>query len=202
MFSLLLIVLSGKKIFFPCCYFIDYFTENNFNSFSPTRVSQLTVVLGVVDLQDSNKILRRIKTVVRHKMFDSRKMVFVWILFTTERRQDNFILLNLIWYVLLQQNDIAIITLDTPVPFTADVSPACIDGVTTKNYDENDAVTIGWGRLSESILSRNSKKNRSNNRNEYSQVAKSQQIFKRSHYKSNHKRNVGQIWVLKRPEAW
>lgn len=77
MFSLLLIVLWGKKIFFPVAIPLTILLKIIFNSFSPARVSQLTVVLGVVDLQDSNKILRRIKTVIRHKMFDSQKMVFV-----------------------------------------------------------------------------------------------------------------------------
>nr|CAH0104340.1 unnamed protein product [Daphnia galeata] len=78
---------------------------------------QLTIILGTVDINDSKKVTRRVKSVIRHRQFDNRKL----------------------------RNDIALLTLDSPVEFTSVVSPVCLHNVTT-NYEGKDVITAGWGR--------------------------------------------------------
>lgn len=102
--------------------------------------------MGIHDLTDSTKIVRRVKTYVRHNMFDSSKMVStifgVWA--------------NM-WIVLYSKSlthklyDVALLTLNSSVPFSSNVAPVCLNGDTKINHDGTDVVTAGWGRLSESI---------------------------------------------------
>ncbi|XP_046639209.1 chymotrypsin-2-like isoform X1 [Daphnia pulicaria] len=79
---------------------------------------QLTIVMGAVDINDSKKVIRHVKSVIRHRQFDNRKL----------------------------RNDIALLTLDSPVEFTNVVSPVCLHDDVTKDYVGKDVVTAGWGR--------------------------------------------------------
>jgi hypothetical protein len=36
---------------------------------------QLTIVMGAVDINDSKKVIRHVKSVIRHRQFDNRKLV-------------------------------------------------------------------------------------------------------------------------------
>lgn len=46
-------------------------------------------------------------------------------------------------------NDIALITLDSPVQFTNNVSPVCLYDDQGVNHDGREAVAIGWGNLAD-----------------------------------------------------
>jgi hypothetical protein len=50
---------------------------------------------------------------------------------------------------LLQYNDIAILTLDSPVPFTRAIRPICLP-TGSASYEGKDATVVGWGSLRES----------------------------------------------------
>lgn len=46
-------------------------------------------------------------------------------------------------------NDIALITMDSPVQFTNNVSPVCLYDDQGVNHDGREAVAIGWGNLAD-----------------------------------------------------
>jgi hypothetical protein len=50
---------------------------------------------------------------------------------------------------LLQYNDIAILTMDTPVPFSRTVKPVCLPTSDFKQYNGLTATVVGWGSLRE-----------------------------------------------------
>ncbi|XP_012272269.1 proclotting enzyme [Orussus abietinus] len=87
-------------------------------------VARLTVRLGDYNIKISNEVRhieRRVKRVVRHRGFDSRTLY----------------------------NDVAILTLDQPVPFTEQIRPICLP-TGSQLYQGKTATVIGWGSLRES----------------------------------------------------
>jgi len=69
---------------------------------------------------DPNAIKKRIRRVTRHKSFNSRTLY----------------------------NDIAILTMESPVVFSDTVSPVCLP-TTSDDYTMKDAVVMGWGTIKE-----------------------------------------------------
>lgn len=49
----------------------------------------------------------------------------------------------------MQYNDIAILTLDSPVQFSQQIRPVCLPGASS-DYTGRTATVIGWGSLRES----------------------------------------------------
>ncbi|XP_060806836.1 proclotting enzyme isoform X1 [Amyelois transitella] len=87
-------------------------------------VARLTARLGDYNIHsnvETQHIERKIKRVVRHRGFDMRTLY----------------------------NDVAVLTLDQPVPFTKKVHPICLPG-SGKAYAGIVATVIGWGSLRES----------------------------------------------------
>ncbi|XP_032786548.2 chymotrypsin-2 [Daphnia magna] len=85
---------------------------------SPQNILELTIILGAVELTDPKRVTRRVKSVIRHRQFDNRKL----------------------------RNDIALLTLDSPVEFSSVISPVCLHDNVTHGYVGKDVVTAGWGR--------------------------------------------------------
>ncbi len=57
-------------------------------------------------------------------------------------------------FLISQVNDIAILTLDDPVPYSTAISPICLPPA-NDNPDQHagrDSAAIGWGRLQEGIF--------------------------------------------------
>lgn len=87
-------------------------------------VARLTVHLGDHNIRVKNEVPhveKRVKRVVRHRSFDGRTLY----------------------------NDIAILTLDSPVQFTKTVRPICLPR-NERQYSGMYATVIGWGSLRES----------------------------------------------------
>lgn len=87
-------------------------------------VSRLTVGLGMHVLKPTNdaQVTKKVRRVTRHKAFDSRTLY----------------------------NDIAILTLESPVFFTQSISPVCLPSAgSTVQYTNKEAAVIGWGALKE-----------------------------------------------------
>lgn len=87
-------------------------------------VARLTVRLGDHNIKSDTEVKhveRRIKRVVRHRGFDSRTLY----------------------------NDVAVLTMDSPVSFTHSVRPICLPS-SSKQYSGNQGTVIGWGSLRES----------------------------------------------------
>lgn len=75
---------------------------------------------------------------------------------TSDRRALNFKfkptnLLNALFssLFLLQYNDVAVLTLDSPVPFTQNIRPICLPEA-ARRFGATTATVIGWGSLRES----------------------------------------------------
>lgn len=88
-------------------------------------VQRLTVRLGDHNIRVNNEVQhieRRIKRVVRHRGFDFRTLY----------------------------NDIAILTMDTPVQYTRTVRPICLPPANGRLYHGMYGTVIGWGSLRES----------------------------------------------------
>jgi len=85
-------------------------------------VARLSVALQMHTLKpiDPNAIKKRIRRVTRHKSFNSRTLY----------------------------NDIAILTMESPVVFSDTVSPVCLP-TTSDDYTMKDAVVMGWGTIKE-----------------------------------------------------
>ncbi|XP_017879850.1 proclotting enzyme-like [Ceratina calcarata] len=87
-------------------------------------VARLTVRLGDYDIKTNREVRhieRRVKRVVRHRGFNSRTLY----------------------------NDIALLTLNEPVPFTEQIRPICLPSGSLL-YPGKIATVIGWGSLRES----------------------------------------------------
>lgn len=86
-------------------------------------VARLTVRLGDYNIKTSGEtrhIEKKVKRVVRHRGFDSRTLY----------------------------NDIAILTLDSPVEFNNQIRPICLPAA-GQTFDGQGATVIGWGSLRE-----------------------------------------------------
>lgn len=91
---------------------------------NPWDVARLTVRLGDHNIKTNTEIQhveRRVKRVVRHRGFNLRTLY----------------------------NDIALLTLSEPVPFTAQIRPICLPSG-SQLYSGKTATVIGWGSLRES----------------------------------------------------
>ncbi|XP_019871299.1 proclotting enzyme-like [Aethina tumida] len=87
-------------------------------------VARLTVRLGDHNIKthtETRHIEKRVKRVVRHRGFDSRTLY----------------------------NDIAILTLDSPVEFTKNIRPVCLPS-SGRDFAGQTGTVIGWGSLRES----------------------------------------------------
>ena len=50
----------------------------------------------------------------------------------------------------MQYNDIALLTLDSPIKFTSTMSPVCLpNSATSDKYANQEAAVIGWGAIKE-----------------------------------------------------
>jgi len=87
-------------------------------------VARLSVALQMHTLKplDSNAIQKKVRRLTRHKAFDSRTLY----------------------------NDIAILTMDSPVSFSDAVNPVCLPTLgDTTLFTDRETVVIGWGTLRE-----------------------------------------------------
>lgn len=89
-------------------------------------VARLTVRLGDHNIKSDTEVKhveRRIKRVVRHRGFDMRTLY----------------------------NDVAVLTMDSPVSFSHSVRPICLpSSSSSKQYSGSTGTVIGWGSLRES----------------------------------------------------
>ncbi|XP_060537107.1 proclotting enzyme [Cylas formicarius] len=89
-------------------------------------VARLTVRLGDYNIKTNSEVRhieKKVKRVVRHRGFDSRTLY----------------------------NDIALLTLDSPVEFTSQIRPVCLPaGSGSRDWSGSTATVIGWGSLRES----------------------------------------------------
>ncbi|KAF7271672.1 hypothetical protein GWI33_015469 [Rhynchophorus ferrugineus] len=88
-------------------------------------VAKLTVRLGDYNIKTNSEaqhIEKRVKRVVRHRGFDSRTLY----------------------------NDIAILTLDSPVDFTNLIRPVCLPSAGGRDWAGTTGTVIGWGSIRES----------------------------------------------------
>ena len=100
----------------------------NFNFYTSSMnswdVARLTVRLGDYNIKTNTEIThieRRVRRVVRHRGFNSRTLY----------------------------NDIALLTLSEPVPFTQQIRPICLPSG-SQLYAGRTGTVIGWGSLRES----------------------------------------------------
>ncbi|KAL0278938.1 UNVERIFIED_CONTAM: hypothetical protein PYX00_000614 [Menopon gallinae] len=87
-------------------------------------VARMTVRLGDHNIRintETKHVEKKVKRVVRHRGFDPRTLY----------------------------NDVAVLTLDTPVTFTKNIRPICLPSG-NQNYAGQPATVIGWGSLRES----------------------------------------------------
>lgn len=89
-----------------------------------TDVARMTVNLGDHNIRSSYEtqhIVKKVKRVVRHRSFDGRTLY----------------------------NDIALLTLDSPVQYSRSVRPICLP-TGSKGYGGQYGIVAGWGSLRES----------------------------------------------------
>jgi len=87
-------------------------------------VARLEVALGMHTLRpiDPAALRKKVRRVTRHKGFDSRTLY----------------------------NDIALLTLDSPIQFSSTMSPVCLpNSATSDKYANQEAAVIGWGAIKE-----------------------------------------------------
>ncbi|XP_055713666.1 proclotting enzyme [Phlebotomus papatasi] len=88
-------------------------------------VARLTVQLGDHNIRSTTEVsheTRHVKRVVRHRGFDSRTLY----------------------------DDVALLTLDTPVQFSSSIRPICLPPANeVRQYNGKTGVVIGWGSLRE-----------------------------------------------------
>ncbi|KAK4871859.1 hypothetical protein RN001_015983 [Aquatica leii] len=88
-------------------------------------VARLTVRLGDHNIKTDSEVKhieKKVKRVVRHRGFDSRTLY----------------------------NDVAILTLDSPVVFSHQVRPICLPRSTGETHEGKTGTVIGWGSIRES----------------------------------------------------
>ncbi|XP_066158584.1 proclotting enzyme-like isoform X1 [Euwallacea fornicatus] len=88
-------------------------------------VARLTVRLGDYNIKTNSEVRhveKRVKRVVRHRGFDPRTLY----------------------------NDIAILTLDSPIDFNSMIRPVCLPSGGTRDWAGSTGTVIGWGSLRES----------------------------------------------------
>ncbi|KAF5281452.1 hypothetical protein FQR65_LT14686 [Abscondita terminalis] len=88
-------------------------------------VARLTVRLGDHNIKTDTEVKhieKKVKRVVRHRGFDSRTLY----------------------------NDVAILTLDSPVQFTHQVRPICLPRSSGESHEGKTGTVIGWGSIRES----------------------------------------------------
>lgn len=91
---------------------------------SSADVARLTVHLGDHNIRIKNEvphIEKRVKRIVRHRSFDARTLY----------------------------NDVALLTLDSPVQYTKTVRPICLPR-SDRQFGGKYGTVIGWGSLRES----------------------------------------------------
>jgi len=86
-------------------------------------VARLSVLLGATSIKrkELSSVTRRVRSITRHKGFDSVKLY----------------------------NDVALITLDYPVEYSNQISPVCLSNERDLLSDGTEAVVLGWGNLYE-----------------------------------------------------
>lgn len=92
---------------------------------TPWDVAGLTVRLGDHNIKSNTEVKhveKRIKRLVRHRGFDSRTLY----------------------------NDIAVLSMDSPVVFSRTVKPICLPTANSRLYSGQRGTVIGWGSLRES----------------------------------------------------
>lgn len=108
------------------------FNYNIFTLFLCCRMTSQDVARMTVNLGDHNirtphetqHIVKKVKRIVRHRSFDPRTLY----------------------------NDVALLTLDSPIKYTKTVRPICLPMV-SKNYGGRYGTVVGWGSLHESEYS-------------------------------------------------
>lgn len=96
----------------------------SFFSMTSTDVARMTVNLGDHNIRstyETQHITKRVKRVVRHRSFDGRTLY----------------------------NDIALLTLDSPVQYSQSIRPICLP-TGSKSYGGQWGIVAGWGSLRES----------------------------------------------------
>lgn len=88
--------------------------------FGPKDVARMSVMLGSTSSRkDYTSIVRRVRSVTRHKDFNKIKLY----------------------------NDVALLTLEAPVDYTDDIGPVCLAADREETRTGDDAVVLGWGSL-------------------------------------------------------
>lgn len=112
-------------------------------------VGRLEVAFGMHELKPSHQsstplVKVKVRKVTRHRGFNSRTLVI-----TIYNRSLNPN--SIVNCLIMQYNDIAIITLDTPIDYSSFASPVCLPKGNDDAFDKKEAVVIGWGSLKEGI---------------------------------------------------
>lgn len=87
---------------------------------SSADVARMTVNLGDHNIRtnfETQHVVKKVKRIVRHRSFDSRTLY----------------------------NDVALLTLESPVQYTTNIRPICLPR-TTHSFGGNFGTVIGWGR--------------------------------------------------------
>lgn len=87
---------------------------------SSADVARMTVNLGDHNIRtnfETQHVVKKVKRIVRHRSFDSRTLY----------------------------NDVALLTLESPVQYTTNIRPICLPR-TAHSFGGNFGTVIGWGR--------------------------------------------------------
>lgn len=118
---------------------------------SSTDVSRLEVALAMHTLRpfDSQAVRKRVRRIVRHKGFNAVTLVcsqnLTKQIFNQEYRRKKILF--------FQYNDVAILTLDSPVQFSAAIAPVCLPPKgSNEQFVSKESTVVGWGALKEGII--------------------------------------------------
>lgn len=106
-------------------------------------VARLTVRLGDYNIKTNSEVKhieKKVKRVVRHRGFDSRTLVSGF-----QTRYWTYLI-----EIHFQYNDIAILTLESPVQFSSVIRPVCLPSGGARDWAGSTGTVIGWGSLRES----------------------------------------------------